>query len=241
MKNVVYIADIDQDIDDLIAIEYLQEQGVLKYIVLDNAPTSQLAKERIAGLQQKGLQLEEHILDGEDVLFVGGSLKKVREFLEREEKNKITLLVMNGGFVGNNIVKEHALKKFSEEMFVRTYNFNLDVKSTEYVLASDKIKNIYLIGKNVCHSEKNTTAGMWRDLELLQSYHLSNKKRLHDLLMVDEGVKLLSGNEMDSKLMYGKIKVMKMKEEPEDKLTKWGSQLAMESHIFAAIGWKLDK
>lgn len=239
MKSIVYVADIDQDIDDIIAVEYLNDQGFLKYVVLDSEPQSAIARERVQLLQNKGIHIEPSIQDGEDILFVGGSLKKVREFLQAKNENNIKLLVMNGGFVGSNIVSEDkALKKFKGKQFARTYNFNLDVRSTEFVLASRMVEKIYLIGKNVCHSDKNTKMGIWKDIEFLQTYELSNNKRLHDLLMVDEGLKLLHGNQEECNLLYANIHVIKRCDD-EEKRTKWGSELAGESKIIAAIDWRM--
>ena len=237
MKNVVYIADIDQDIDDMVAIEYLERKGYLKYIVLDSEAKTELEEERIKELENNGVLIEEKIKEGEEIIFVGGSLKKVREFLNDKAENKIKTLIINGGFVGDNVIKENRqLKKFKGETFVRTYNFNLDVESTDFVLKSEKIEKIFLIGKNVCHSEKNTMKGIWKEFELLKKYQLGIKKRLHDLLMVDEGLKIINGKEKESYLKYEKVKVIK-KEEEQGKNTKWGSELSEESNIIAAIDW----
>ena len=38
--SIIYIADIEQDIDDKIAIEYLHRMSVLKGVVLDNPSDS---------------------------------------------------------------------------------------------------------------------------------------------------------------------------------------------------------
>lgn len=238
MNSIVYIADIDQDIDDLIAMDYLNEQGFLQYVVLDSEPQTEIANERVRQLQRKGILIEPKIKDGEVILFVGGSLTKVRAFLMENRENRITQLVMNGGFVGSNVVaSDQQLKKFKGELFARTYNFNLDVASTEFVLASEQVEQIYLIGKNVCHSEKNTKQGIWKDLEFLKAYTLSNKKRLHDLLMVNEGLKLIHGNECNSLLRYEKVHIVKIHSE-SDKMVKWGSERAIASHIRAAVSWK---
>ena len=66
---------------------------------------------------------------------------------------------MNGGFVGDNIVpKEDRLKKFDGKQTIRTFNFDIDVESTDKVLKSstEKIDKIILVGKNACYSKKNT-------------------------------------------------------------------------------------
>ena len=40
MNKITYIADIDQDIDDFIAVLYLQKSGLLKEVVFDPEPIS---------------------------------------------------------------------------------------------------------------------------------------------------------------------------------------------------------
>lgn len=44
MKKVIYIAEIDADVDDIIAAEYLFNKGCLMGIVLDPLPKSEIGK-----------------------------------------------------------------------------------------------------------------------------------------------------------------------------------------------------
>lgn len=40
-KEIVYVVDLDQDIDDVVAAHYLNNKGVLKCVVRDPYPRSQ--------------------------------------------------------------------------------------------------------------------------------------------------------------------------------------------------------
>ena len=64
---------------------------------------------------------------------------------------------------------------------------------------------MYLIGKNVCHSEKNTIKSLWKNEQFLKKYKLKDTKRLHDLLMVSEGLKIIN-NEPSELLDYDNVK-----------------------------------
>ena len=137
--KVAYIADIDQDIDDIIAIEYLLKYDVLSYIVCDPDPITEEGKQKLNKLILKGAVKFPKIQLGTKIVFCGGALTKVAEFLEAG--NTLDTLVMNGGFVGNNIiVAEEQLPKFKYKEFVRTYNFNMDIESTKKVLSMPENK-----------------------------------------------------------------------------------------------------
>lgn len=235
-KNIVYIADLDQDIDDLIAIEYLVLNKVLEYVVLDPVPTSLIGIERVNYLIELGVLFEDNLLDRSEILFIGGALTKVKNALE--EGKSFKLMVMNGGFVGSNIVPEDKqLNKFKDKEFVRTYNLNLDVESSEYVLNHSSIESIYLIGKNVCHDERNTIKEMWKDIDFIKKYNIKSKKRLHDLLMVSEGLNLIKNIERN--LIYKQVKIINKKESVNgNTFVKWGSFLSNDSNINVAVYWK---
>ena len=64
---------------------------------------------------------------------------------------------MNGGFVGSNYIPQmEQIPKFHGKELVRTYNFNLDIESTKAVLntSKDKIDEVILVGKHLCHNKK---------------------------------------------------------------------------------------
>lgn len=220
--KITYIADLDQDIDDIIAIEYLLKYDVLSYIVCDPNPITEEGKQRLNKLILKGAVKFPKIQLGTKIVFCGGALTKVAEFLEAG--NTLDTLVMNGGFVGNNIiVAKEQLPKFKYKEFVRTYNFNMDIESTKKVLSmpENKLGEIILVGKHLCHDEKNTIKGLWSSKffkELQEEYKFNSDKRLHDVLACHEGLSLLNiipdGTYCDYMKLY-----------PMNKEDTWGSAI----------------
>lgn len=234
MKKITYLCDIDQDVDDIIAVEYLHSLGYLKDVVLDPFPVTVEGLSRVETLKQLGVIILDKINEDSNYIFVGGAFTKLAQYLK---ENKVDLIVANGGFVGCNIVdKKNVLDKFKNKTHVRTYNFNLDVNSTELVLNSKNVNKIILVGKNVCHSIKNTTSSLWKEEKFLDKFALSTQKRLHDLLMCYEGIKFINDNKKASLLEYKSIS-------PNNlgligNMTKWGSFEDNKSNIIAAVSFK---
>lgn len=233
MKSIIYIADIDQDIDDIIAAEYLQRQGCLKAVVVDPYIKNKISFERINMMKDMGITVENKITNC-DAIFIGGAFTSTARYLLT---HKVDCIVANGGYVGSNIVDEkHQLSKFKGKTECPTYNFNLDPNSAMKVLQSKNVNRIYLVGKNVCHSERNTILGIWKNKDWLKKYNLRDNKRLHDLLMVKEGLILLDYRDSDL-LEYDLA-------EPYNtgingKYTKWGSRRsAGNNDVVAAIHWR---
>ena len=238
MKNkVVYIADLDQDIDDVLAIEYLFKYDVLDYIVCDPEPNEE-GKQRLNKVILKGITCYPEIQAGTKTVFCGGALTKVAKYLEHYSLDS---LVIQGGFVGSNIIKEKdQLEKFKGLEFTRTFNFNMDLAATEKVLnmGPEKVKNIILVGKNVCHSEKNTIKDIWNFeffKNLQEEYNIKETKRLHDVLMCHEGLVLLNIIPDKSFCNYQQLVPMNQND-------LWGaSDILSDSkrHICTtAVGWK---
>lgn len=236
-KEVVYIAELDEDIDDVVAAHYLHNKGVLKCVVLDPYPKTKEGLERKEKLEAFGITVSKKIPPIAKYVFVGGALTLVADYIKM---NHIDWLVMNGGFVGTNLAK-HELDKFKGKETVRTFNFNCDVKATDTVLRSDvkHIGHVLLIGKNVCHDIRNTRKGIWKDDEykaLLDTYHVKEEKRLHDMLACHEGIAYIDGGhrfcEYDSMKPYNEGLCGTM--------TKWGSTKIKESpyrFVNAAVGF----
>lgn len=112
-KEVVYIADLDQDIDDIVAAEYLNNKDVLKCVVLDPLPKTQQGKERVQTLKNLGIDVLNKMPPVAKYVFVGGALTEVARYITTHH---IDCLVMNGGFVGSNIVNiTDQLEKFREK------------------------------------------------------------------------------------------------------------------------------
>ena len=223
-NKIVYLAELDGDIDDVIAVEYLYSNCILKCIVCDPKPTTKIGIIREQNLKKLGIEIYYEIPEDTDIVFCGGALTTLAKFLDN---HKISTLVMNGGFVGDNIVpKNDVLEKFEGQKAIRTFNFNCDVESTDKVLKSseEKIKKIILVGKNVCHSENNTPKGIWNYEEfdyLFSKYRVKKGKCLHDLLMCHEGLCLL--NLLDEEPYCEFEEVYPYNNGLKGEITKWGS------------------
>ena len=237
MQKIVYIADLDQDIDDLIAAEYLNQKGVLKCIVMDPIPKTKEGIERKQMLSDLGIEIRTKMIPDAEIVFVGGALTTISSYIIN---HKIKYLVMNGGFVGNNIVKE-PLKKFKDKTECRTFNFNCDVQSTDKVLKSKNIENIILVGKNVCHDKRNTPIGIWKDeKELFKKYNVNDTKLQHDMLACHEGLVELGLIEEEHFLDYQMLQPYNLG--LNGSYTLWGSKEKDDKNQYrmvkAAIKWK---
>ena len=140
-KEVVYITELDDDVDDVIAAEYLHNKGVLREIVCDPFPRTAEGKSRKDQLEKLGIKVSNKMPTIAKYVFVGGALTELARYLIN---HKIDCLVMNGGFVGSNIVK-NPLDKFKDKQVIRTFNFNCDVVAADSVLKSKNIENVILI------------------------------------------------------------------------------------------------
>ena len=234
-KEVIYIAELDADVDDVIAAEYLHRKGVLKEVVCDPTPRTAEGRERKRQLEEIGVKVSERMPTVTKYVFVGGALTEIARHLIN---HKIEYLVMNGGFVGCNIVKD-PLEKFKGKQVVRTFNFNCDVKATDSVLKSKNIGTVLLVGKNVCHSEKNTLNGIWaEEKELLEKYHSKPTKRQHDMLACREGLILIGLLAEQSYLKYKAV--CPYNTGLKGNMTEWGSTIDESPYriVLAAVDWK---
>lgn len=184
MSRIVYVAELDADVDDYIACIYLHQKNVLDCVVLDPIPKTSEGIERIETLKKMGISVVNDFPQNTEYVFVGGALTYLSKFIQN---HKIKVLCMNGGFVGCNIVK-NPLKKFQDKKFCRTFNFNMDIQATQKIFKSKNIDEIMLVGKNVCHNIKNTKLGIWKDEKILKEFSIKNEKRMHDLLACYEGL-----------------------------------------------------
>lgn len=213
--KVVYVCDIDEDIDDVIAVEWLHINNYLDCVVLDRPSSSS----RIKDLKDMGVIFKETIPKGTEFVFCGGALTKVAEYLEEDI---LDTFVCNGGFCGSNVISEEdQLKKFKGNIFMRTFNLNLDPISALKVFNSNKIKCSRYVTKNVCHDIENTYGKIHKD-SFLEKYNLKSTKRLHDLLMVKEGICLLMS--IEDRCGYVPFDVIYEASEL-NKDWKWGTEL----------------
>lgn len=237
MNKITYIADIDQDIDDFIAVLYLQKSGLLKEVVFDPEPISPEGIQRKNIIIKKGIKISENISEGTSVIFCGGALRNVLAYVK---KHPIDLFVMNGGFAGHIVVEPaDELPKFKGKTSVRTYNFNLDVHAThEFLsLSENYVRKTVLVGKNVCHSFKNTVDYLWKDTNFGINFKIPEGKRLHDVLACHEGLAFLN----DDNSQFCKYeKLYPFNGGLDGSYTKWGSTLSPTVYrkCFVAIGYK---
>ena len=237
MQKIVYIAELDQDIDDVIAVEYLYQKGVLQCVVLDPVPKTKEGIERKQSLEKLGIEVLTKMPSKANFVFVGGALTLVSSYIIN---HKIDYLIMNGGFVGNNLV-DKPLDKFKNKKECRTFNFNCDVLSTDKVLKSNNISNIMLIGKNVCHDKRNTPIGIWKkEQELFKKYNVNDTKLQHDMLACREGLVELGLLNEESLLDYKLVQPYNLGLKGIQ--TVWGSMEFNENNKYkmvkSAIKWK---
>jgi len=238
MERIIYVAELDQDIDDIIAAEYLYRQGVLKGVVLDPYPKTEVGLKRLNNLKQKGISVSETIPDGTEYIFVGGALTTVANYIANH--TGVKALVMNGGFVGCNIVPfKDQLDKFRNKEFVRTFNFNMDINATDAVMrsTSEQIQEIILVGKNVCHSDKNTKLGLWKNgvaREILDEYHSKDEKKQHDMLACREG--LILTKQMEGNLYCEYKEVYPVTQDGlKGNMTQWGSTVLKKKTPYRVV------
>lgn len=237
-KEIVYVAELDQDIDDVIAAEYLNKLGILKCVVLDPMPRTKEGFERRNKLEELGIEVRTNFPSISKYVFVGGALSLVSRYILT---HKIDYLIMNGGFVGCNIVPEDKqLDKFKNKNVIRTFNFNCDVQATDKVLKSKNIDKIMLVGKNVCHNKINTPIGIWKnEQELFKKYNVRENKLQHDMLACREGLVELGILKEDSFLEYLDLKPFNLG--LNGNMTLWGSKLSTDESPYkivkAAVCW----
>lgn len=224
---IYYIADISQDIDDLIAIDFLHKKGVLNGVVLDGKSNDYKREQTLLNMN---INILEDIPQTANIVFCGGALTKVASYLR---SNSLNLLFLNGGFAGSNIVKANQiLKKFKGVEKCRTYNLNLDTKAALEVFKSKKIKEIFSVSKNVCHSSQNTFEGIHSSDTFLKKYHLRSGKRLHDLLMAKEGLSYIEKTK--SICFYQKVDFIC---DENGIYSKWSSKINPNSKISISVGF----
>lgn len=86
------------------------------------------------------------------ILLTGAPLTNPGNLIRKYPEVRIKKWVGQGGFAGDNVVPpEYRMEKFDGLQTCPTYNFNGDPKSATLLLNSDRIDNILLISKNVCH------------------------------------------------------------------------------------------
>lgn len=237
-KEVVYVAELDSDVDDVVAAHYLFNEGVLKCVVCDPYPRTPEGLARKGKLEALDIDVVKKMPPVAKYVFVGGALTAVAGYIRMHH---VDWLVMNGGFVGANIAT-FELDKFKGKNTVRTFNFNCDVVAADTVLKTDEkhISHIVLVGKNVCHDVRNTKNGLWsgeKYKKLFDEYRVKDEKRQHDLLACHEGLAFLRGT--NAICEYEMVRPYNTG--LNGKLTQWGSTKTMETpyrEVLAAVGYQ---
>lgn len=84
------------------------------------------------------------------IVFCGGSLFTLSEILKSNTDSVIDAYIQ-GGYASASIVgSENVLKKFKKREKVPTWNLNLDLVASDYVMNCNNV-NCHFISKNVCH------------------------------------------------------------------------------------------
>ena len=234
-KKIIYIAEFDADVDDIVAAHWLYKENVLFGVVLDPLPKSKEGWDRVKQCENLGINILKEIPKDTDIIILGGGFKLLSEYIK---DNYLGVLIANGGFVGKNL-NPNPLEKFKNKTEIRTFNFNIDVNSTDKVLKSKNIGKIYLIGKNVCHDIKNTRLNIWKnESELLDIYNVNETKRLHDVLAAKEGL-ILEGI-INEKSLINYKEVYPYNLGLNGNMTLWGSKLEKTDYhkTISAINWK---
>lgn len=243
-KIVTYVAELDADVDDVIAAKWLHAKGILREVVLDPPPKTDTGKKRLTELKALGVTVSDRLRTPADHVFCGGALTEVARYTAA---HPIKTLVMNGGFVGGNLMDpKDALEKFKGRKTVRTFNFNCDATAADRVLRTreTQIGKIVLVGKNVCHDQRNTKAGIWGNLpcrELPDINNVKPDKRLHDLLACHEGACLLGLIDDGPYCRFMDVKPYNLGLRGRN--TEWGSKPSNDGStpyrtVSAAVGWQ---
>ena len=95
--------------------------------------------------------------DESTTIFTGGALTNIAAAIERGgEGFVVQRFVAQGGFAGDNVVPpEWRLPKFAGETNVPTFNFNQNLGAAHTSLSHAGFGSIWLVSKNVCHSDSN--------------------------------------------------------------------------------------
>lgn len=188
---ITYVADIADDIDDIVAINFLHNRGLLASVVLDGYSND---PERERELIKSGIPISDSIQTS--IVFCGGGFGKLAEC--HKKGFDFELVVLNGFFAGKNVFSQKdAIPKFKDLEFCRSYNPNLDIQAARYIAGN---MSFYAVSKDVCHHPDNVP-GKWHGLE-----ESTKVKKMHDLLMVKEGLRILTNS--DTMFTYSNVDIL---------------------------------
>jgi len=121
------------------------------------------------------------IKDSKDYIVLGGGAYTIPKILHEKGFNKF---VLQGGFAGSKIVKK-PLRKFIDKEYCSSWNPNLDITATKYMLKN--CKDLVFISKDICHDSlidiNDLTLNSDTNAFIKKYLNGSNKKKaMHDLV-----------------------------------------------------------
>jgi inosine-uridine nucleoside N-ribohydrolase len=181
--------------------------------------------------------LNENKISTDLTFFCGGSLYTLSKVME---ENQYISAYIQGGYAGSNIIDPSvALKKFRNRESVPTWNLNLDIESSDYVLKNHKNK-IYFISKNICHKSEISIEKLNKENSFFESilyeYYSSNEskhrnKPIHDLLAF-----LALNNDSSSLIEFKEV----LLSHTNDDRPKWKSELMENTDIYISVDFDYD-
>ena len=96
-KEVVYVAELDSDVDDVVAAHYLFNEGVLKCVVCDPYPRTPEGLARKGKLEALGIDVVKKMPPVAKYVFVGGALTAVAGYID-------TVMLVDSGGVSDHLI-----------------------------------------------------------------------------------------------------------------------------------------
>ena len=129
-------------------------------------------------------------------------------------------------------VKDGAVERLCDDRAIGVEELIAEIK--------DIPEQIILVGKNVCHDDRNTFEVIWKDEKYLtEGLPVRPGKKMHDLLAVYEGLVFygLSGYKDNHVLVYKEV--YPFNNGLKGNMTEWGSSLEPTGYkkVLAAVGW----
>lgn len=91
-KEVVYVAELDSDVDDVVAAHYLFNEGVLKCVVCDPYPRTPEGLARKGKLEALGIDVVKKMPPVAKYVFVGGALTAVAGYIRMHHVDWLVIL-----------------------------------------------------------------------------------------------------------------------------------------------------
>lgn len=239
-KKIVYIADLNNNVDDIIAIDYLNSLGLLKEVVLDPMPKGYVGMQRYKILNSLKVNISTYLPKHNEVVINTSGFEALSKAIK--DGCIIGTLISKGGFVGSNVItidKQQKAFKFQEVLKVTNFNTNVDDVDCILKTTDKQIYKIVLFGENVTSDERNTKEVLWRNNNYVDKYTVSELQKLKSLLICREALVLCGLG--DVSVPWCTYEIVK----PYNKglcgvNTKWGSSLVNRTNspyreVIAAI------